>query len=284
MAPFAPFLSDKIYNLLCPDKESVHLENYPSPNRDLINTDLEQGVELMEEVILLGRQIREQEKVKVKIPLKELHIVHRDSATLDTLKPVENYLYSELNVKNIAYSNDESAYVQIICKANGRTVGKRAGKRMKEVMKTVNTLSFDDIAKLDAGETITILGDFTLSLDDVNIQRKPVEGERIVAASPKIVTSLDTSIDRDQILEGLAREVVSRVQNFRKESGLNLDDRISLEISASDNLQEAVTAHQSYIAEQTLATSLQITDQLNLTEQTTLEIEKQTLGLALQKA
>ena len=283
MAPFAPFLADHIYNLLCPNKESVHLESYPSPNFDIIDKDLELGVELMEEVILLGRQIREQEKIKVKIPLKDLHVVHRDSDHLNTLKPIESYLISELNVKKVVYSNDEASYVQIICKANGRTLGKRAGKRMKDLMKEVNTLSFDDIAKLDAGETITVLGNFDLTLDDVNIQRTPVAGDRIVSASPKIIASLDTSIDHDQAIEGLAREIVSRVQNFRKESRLNLDDRIHLQIVAEGDLREAVEQHKDHIAEQTLATQCDLVSEFSTDHQCELDIENSLLGLGISK-
>jgi isoleucyl-tRNA synthetase len=283
MAPFAPFLADHIYLLLCPNKESVHLEEYPSPNLDLIDEDLEKGVDLMEEIILLGRQIREQEKVKVKIPLKDLHIVHREETHLNTIKPIESYLYSELNVKKIIYNNHESDYVQIICKANGRTLGKRAGKRMKDLMKAVNTLSFDDIQKLDTRETLTLLGDFEITLEDVNIQRTPVSGDRVVSASSKIIASLDTSVDRDQALEGLAREVVSHVQSFRKTSGLNLDDRISLELNTSGDLLEAIQGHLATIAEQTLATESKVVEQVEKSQNTTVQIEGNDLTIGLSK-
>lgn len=281
MAPFAPFLSEHIYLLLCPDKESVHLESYPQAKKEFIDVDLERGVELMEEIILLGRQIREQEKVKVKIPLKELHIVHRNSRFLDSIQLIENYLYSELNVKKIYYSRKETSYVQVICKANGRSVGKRAGSRMKQLMKEIQELSFDDIEHLDAGKTLTLLGDFKINSEDVNIQRKPVESKRKIMASSKIIVSLDTDIERSQILEGLAREVVSRVQSFRKQCNLKLDDRISLELNANGDLAEAIQEHQGYICEQTLSLSLSSSTSLTLKHQETFEIENSTLKIAL---
>lgn len=283
MAPFAPFLSEHIFKLLCPAKESVHLEVFPKGDSALTNDDLEKGVALMEEVILLGRQIREQEKVKIKIPLKKLQIAHRDGQYLKTLQPIESYIYSELNVKEISYREDESSFVNVQCKANGRKVGKRAGKRMKELMTAVQALSFEQLQSLDKGETLTLLGDIDITIDDVNIQRQPIESEGKVTASPMIIVSLDTSIDKEQELEGLAREVVSRIQNFRKQSGLQLDDRIELEIAAEGDINEAISLHSNYISEQTLAKKLDLTSTPNGSFISELDIEGHKVNLSLSK-
>jgi len=283
MAPFAPFLAEHIFKLLCPDKESVHLETYPKGNADLTDSDLEQGVALMEEVIVLGRQLREQEKIKVKIPLKQLQIVHRNADYLNTIKPIESYISSELNLKAIAYRVDESSFVNVICKANGRKLGKRAGNRMKDLMNAVQALNFDQLQCLDRGEALTLLGDIEITLDDVDIQRQPIESEGKVSASALIIVSLDTTIDREQELEGLAREVVSRIQNFRKQTGLQLDDRIHLEMQCEGDLSEAIQLHETYISEQTLAKKCTLVTQPKGEATTEVEIEKHALIISLSK-
>ena len=284
MAPFAPFLSEHIFKLLCTSKESVHLETFPKGQAELTNRDLEQGVALMEEVILLGRQLREQEKIKVKIPLKQLQIVHREAHYLDTIKPIESYIYSELNVKSIQFREDEASFVNIQCKANGRKLGKRAGKRMKDLMKEVQALGYEQLQTLDRGESLILLDDIEIMLDDVDIRRQPIESEGKVSASPKIIVSLDTSIDREQELEGLAREFVSRIQNFRKEAGLQLDDRIHLEVQADGDLTLAIEAYSDYICEQTLAKGLKINQNPQGTATSTVEIENHNLKISLSKA
>ena len=284
MAPFAPFLSEKIYLLLRPGAESVHLEDYPRADQGFVDADLERGVALMEEVIQLGRQIREQEKVKVRIPLKELHVVHRDASLLKTLKPVENYLQSELNVRKIITASDEQAYVQISCKANGKTLGPKAGSRMKDVMAAISKLNYTDIRQLDEGRPIAILDGFEVHSEDVLIRRTPVEGERKTAATPGIIVSLDISVERDQIIEGMAREVVNRVQNFRKQSGLALDDRIHLKCLAEGDLALAIESHRDSICEQTLALKLDLVPELACGKEDTFEVEGLVLKLALEKA
>lgn len=283
MAPFAPFLSEHIFKLLCPEKESVHLESFPQGHSELTDSNLEQGVALMEEVILLGRQLREQEKIKVKIPLKQLIIVHRDKKHLETIQPIESYIYSELNVKSILFREDEESFVNVQCKANGRKLGKKAGKRMKDLMKEVQALSYEQLQTLDQGNTLTLLGDIEITLDDVDIRRQPIESEGKVSASPKIIVSLDTSIDKEQELEGLAREVVSRIQNFRKQSGLKLDDRIQLELQGEGELNQAIEAHSGYICEQTLAKNLTLKNDPQGAEITDVDVEKQNLKIALSK-
>jgi isoleucyl-tRNA synthetase len=136
---------------------------------------------------------------------------------------------------------------------------------------------------LDRGENLTLLDDIEISLDDVDIRRQPIESEGKVSASPKIIVSLDTSIDKEQELEGLAREVVSRVQNFRKQSGLKLDDRIELELQGEGELNLAIETHSGYICEQTLAKGLTIKPSPQGTEITDVDVEKQSLKIALSK-
>lgn len=286
MAPFTPFLADHLYTLLTDNQgtESVHLEDYPRAEEKQIDQNLEQGVKLLEEVILLSRNLREQNKIKVKIPLKELLIVHRNPKVLATLKPVENYLHSELNVKTITYKNDEENFVSLAVKPNGATLGKRVGSKMGELTKAIAQLQYADIQKLDAGEKLTLAG-FEIDLNDVKIFRTPIKGKFPSASSSAVIVALDISIDRSQELEGLAREVVSKIQKLRKDSRLNLDDRIQLQLSTSDkDLQEAVEMFKTYISEQTLTTQLDLVQKISLSHSQDAEIDGLKLNLGLKKS
>ncbi|MBN8554310.1 MAG: isoleucine--tRNA ligase [Deltaproteobacteria bacterium] len=286
MAPFTPFLADHLYTLLTDNQgtESVHLEDYPRAEEKQIDQNLEQGVKLLEEVILLSRNLREQNKIKVKIPLKELLIVHRNPKVLATLKPVENYLHSELNVKTITYKNDEENFVSLAVKPNGATLGKRVGSKMGELTKAIAQLQYADIQKLDAGEKLTLAG-FEIDLNDVKIFRTPIKGKFPSASSSAVIVALDVSIDRSQELEGLAREVVSKIQKLRKDSRLNLDDRIQLQLSTSDkDLQEAVEMFKTYISEQTLTTQLDLVQKISLSHSQDAEIDGLKLNLGLKKS
>lgn len=283
MAPFTPFLADHLYAGLTNKKgcESVHLETFPRADEKLINRSLEQGVQLLEEVILLSRNLRDQNKVKVKIPLKELLVIHRKPEVLETLKPLENYLVSELNIKKVTYRQDEENFVQVSVKANGASLGKRVGPKMGEVTKAISQLSFGDVQRLDAGETIDIVG-FAISTQDVKIFRTPMKGQFPSASSSVITTALDISIDRSQELEGYAREIVNRIQKLRKDSKLNLDDRIHLQIHTTDaDLKAAVEQFKDYIADQTLTKNLELVTALKLSNQETAEIDGKSISLAL---
>jgi isoleucyl-tRNA synthetase len=283
MAPFTPFLSEHIYLLLTKnsEKESVHLEEYPRTNAKLIHPDLEEGVALLEESILLSRNIREQNKIKVKIPLKELSIIHRKASLLKTIEPLENYLTSELNVRKITYRNDEDSYVSVTVRPNGKVLGPRVGGKMKDLAKAIPQLGYEDILKLDSGEKLTIC-DIEIGADDVMIFRKPVDGQHPTASSNKIIIALDTSIDRGQELEGLAREVVNRIQKLRKDSKLNLDDRIRVQLKADGDIAEAITSNKDYIQDQTLANELALTD-VTFKSAEDFEVEKQNLRIGLER-
>jgi isoleucyl-tRNA synthetase len=286
MAPFTPFLADHLYLLLTKNKaeESVHLDQYPRAHANQIDLKLEEGVSVLEEVLVLGRNLRDQSKIKVKVPLKELVVIHRKPEHLDTLRPLENYIRSELNVKTVSYRHDEESFVSLTAKANGASLGKRVGSKMGEVTKLIAQLKYADIQKLDLGEKLN-LSDFAIGAEDVKIFRTPVAGEKPVAASSAIIVALDSSINRDQELEGLAREVVNRIQKLRKDSRLQLDDRIKLQVSAKDaDLSEAIERFSSYIQEQTLATSLARSSAISFSSSQTFEIDGAALEIGLEKS
>ncbi len=282
-APFAPFLSESIFQKLktTAHAESVHLEDYPRANAAEIDLNLESGVALLEEVILLTRNLREKHKIKNKIPLNELKIVHRKPEVLKSLQPLESYLLSELNVKKISYEQQEKDYVHVQIKANGATLGPKVGGQMKQLMKQIGEMGMDELSQLDEGRHI-ILGGFEIRAEDVKVNRTPVEGSFPVQASSKIIVALDTRVSREQELEGLSREIVNRVQKHRKDSKLQLDDRIKLFISSEESsLMEALRTHSEYIKSQTLALELEVTPTTGRESQS-YEIDGQNLKIGLE--
>lgn len=258
MAPFAPFLSDHIYLELKSfnknTEESVHLCDYPSANNDFINHTLEDAVDRMQQIILLGRQKRNQEQIKVKTPLKTLTVLHKDQKLLDEISKLEIYIQTELNVKEVNYSTEEDKYIKLFAKPNSPVLGKRLGKKFGQVMGMIKNLKEDDLAKYESGKPIQIAGE-ELSGVDLFIFREAKEGTE--ALSNRLISiNLECKLDQDLIDEGLAREIVNRIQRTRKDSGFEVTDRISATISGSPELITAAKKHEAYITKETLCDEL----------------------------
>lgn len=261
MAPFAPFLAESIYRELPLGEhapESIHLCQYPVADKELIEPKLEQAVARMQQVILLGRHKRNQEKIKIRYPLHELTIIHKDRELLDEIARLEDYIKSELNVKTVTYSTDEGRFVNLYAKANASILGKRLGKRFKHFQQKIEKLTSEDINHLQvAGETV-IDGE-TFAGDDILIFREPMEGTGTLS-NRFISISMDCVLTPALIGEGLAREVINRIQNTRRDSGFNIADRIRLDINASNGIREAIAQHQQHIMHETLALEMNLVD------------------------
>lgn len=259
MAPFAPFLSDFIYLELAKlggkSKESVHLESYPEFNSDRINTKLEDAVNRMQQVILLGRQKRNQKQVKVKTPLKELTIIHQDKTLLDEIQKLESYIKIELNIKDIAYSQDESKYIKLYAKPNSPILGKKLGKKFGAFRKLIESIDSATLNKIEAGENIELNGE-TLEAEDLLIFREAQPGSESIS-NRLISIELSCELDQELIMEGLAREVVNRVQKTRKDKDFNITDRINIFFNATDELKSAIEKHSAYIMSETLGQNIQ---------------------------
>ena len=259
MAPFAPFLSEHIYQQLAvfgakDQPESVHLCEYPVADEKLMKPALEDAVGRMQQLILLGRQKRVQENIKVKTPLRKLSVIHKDPALLKEISKLEEYIKGELNVKEIGYDTDESKYITLYAKPNLPVLGKRLGKEMGRYMKAIQGLSGADLEKLEATGSITLQGqDF--SVDDFLIFREAKPGTS--ALSNRLISiDLDCNLDDSLIREGLAREVVNRIQKTRKDIGLKVDDRIKVEFECDSELSAAILEHSEYICRETLSSTL----------------------------
>ena len=260
MAPFAPFLAETLYQAMPKTKHaplSVHLCTYPEPDSDRINPLLETAVTRMQHVILLGRQKRNQDKVKIKYPTKVLKVLHQDNALLSEISKLEGYILTELNVKSVRYETNESDYIDLFARPNSPVLGKRLGSRFKHFKQRIDALSSAEIQALQTEKSIT-LDDQTFSIDDILVFREARPGTDAVS-NRFISIDLDTTLDDELIAEGLAREMISRIQKHRKDLGLQVVDRIHLSASGSNDLMAALDLHRAYVLKETLGLDLVIT-------------------------
>ncbi len=284
MAPFAPFLAEATYRnlarVLPTRRESVHLEKFPEADRSLIRPELEEAVSVMEALVLSGRNYREQIKVKAKIPLKRMTVIQRDAQVIENLRRFEPYFKDELNIRDISYRTDEEKFVQITAKANFQALGKRLGARMKEFAGAIGKWTIQDILALEAQGSLEINGE-KITLSEVEIRRAPMGNNANIVTHPRVTLEFDPTVEQEQILEGLAREVVRKVQAARKSADFNLDDRIALEISCTGSLLEAVKAHQPMIQSETLAAQFTLTPEPSGTLVESIDLDGDTLKLGV---
>lgn len=286
LAPFVPFIADEIYGNLrriagqdLP--ESVHLASFPAVQENLIKPALEDGVARMEQVIEMGRSLRVKHQVKVKIPLKELKILHRSQAILDKLEPLEGYIREELNVVRISYQTEEEQFVKFYAKPNAKLLGPKYGRELGKVGTTIAALYPEQLLALEAGSTVEHSG-YSFSPDDVLIYRES-RGSDNIASNRFISIVLDLTVDEEQRKQGLARELVSAIQKLRKEAGYQVEDRIGLHIVASSDIRTVVDEYRDYLSRETLAVALEFGQGSGDIEKT-VEIQDETVWIALTKS
>ncbi|MDZ7685135.1 MAG: class I tRNA ligase family protein [Gammaproteobacteria bacterium] len=281
MAPFAPFLSEEIFQQMKPFSHieqpiSVHLCSYPEPEKGLIDPTLERAVTRMQHIILLGRQKRNQEKIKTRYPLPELTVIHKDQALLDEIAKLANYLQAELNVKRVEYSTDEQQFIDLYAKPNSPVLGKRLGKDFKRFKDLIEALSTEEINRLQATGEITLEGE-SFAADDILVFREAREGTN--AVSDRFVSiDIDCALTDELVQEGLAREVINRVQRSRRDLGFNVVDHIDIRYSASELLARAMSTHADYIKGETLAATMEAVEDVG-SDALDFNIEKEKLSV-----
>ncbi|MBL6717469.1 MAG: isoleucine--tRNA ligase [Pseudomonadales bacterium] len=271
MAPFAPFLSETLYQRLrdLGDRDalprSVHLCAYPEAEAARMDRRLEVAVDRMQQVILLGRQKREEARLGLRQPLAKLTVIHRDGGLLDDIRALEVELARELNVKEIAYSTDETAFIRLYAKANFKQLGRRLGKEMKRYAAAIAALGPEAIEAFVETGTLTLEGEH-FGEGDLEVFREPQPATE--ALSNRFITiNLSTELTPALRQEGLAREVVNRIQRARKDAGFHVSDRITVHYAAEAPLDAAIDVHGAYIGGETLAVAL--VPEANLVEEAT---------------
>lgn len=260
MAPFAPFLSETLYQRLrdLGDRSalprSVHLCAYPEAEAARMDPRLEVAVDRMQQVILLGRQKREEARLGLRQPLAKLTVIHRDGTLLDDIRALEVELARELNVKEIAYSTDESAFIRLYAKANFKQLGRRLGKEMKRYAAAIAALGPEALEAFVETGTLELEGE-RFGEGDLEVFREPQPATE--ALSNRFITiDLSTELTPALRQEGLAREVVNRIQRARKDADFHVSDRITVRYAAEAPLDAAIEAHGAYIGGETLAVGL----------------------------
>ncbi|WP_127718151.1 isoleucine--tRNA ligase [Halobacteriovorax sp. HLS] len=284
MAPFAPFLAEYTYAELKKFNSdevevSVHLCDYPVANENKIKPKLEDAVDRMQQLILLGRQKRNQVQIKVKTPLARLTIIHKDQDLLDEISKLETYIQSELNIKSIEYSTEEDKFIKLFAKPNFKVLGKKLGKRMGQFGKLIQAMNAQDLASLEDNGFIELGGE-KLITEDIDIFREAKEGTEAVS-NRYISIDMDVVLTDELVEEGLAREVVNRIQRSRKDLGFNIDDRITIEFSGDEQICASVLKHSEHIARETLANSISKSDNNTGIE---FNIDDHNIKLAINKA
>jgi isoleucyl-tRNA synthetase len=292
MAPFAPFLSEHLYQSLAKlagqpaQPNSVHLCDYPEAEAVKVKPGLETAVERMQQVILLGRQKREEVKIGLRTPLARLTIVNSDAALLEDMRSLESYVLDELNVQSVEYSADESAYIELCAKPNFPLLGKRLGKRMKAFAGAIANLDVGQISELqNNGEIqLTVAGESeAFNSEEIQVQQQARAGTNTVSNS-QIAVDLDCELTPELIRGGYAREVVNRIQRARKDQGFDVSDRIAVTYAADGDLAQAIAEHRDYLMGETLCVDLQGADEEALPDGATdTEIDGHTLRFTIQR-
>ena len=261
MAPFTPFLAETIYRDLLhfyqhPESqpESVHLCDYPKANTAIIDRELEAGVTRLQHILLLGRQKRNDLKIKIKTPLATLTVIHKDQHMLDEIKKLAPIIQAELNIKSIVYTQEEDQFIKLYAKPNSPVLGKRLQQRFGHFRQQIEALSHDQITALEEHGALTI-DDETFTPDDILIFREAKSGTD-VCTNRYISIVLDSQLTQTLIDEGIAREIVNRIQKTRKELNFNVSDRIHIRYQCNPELEKIIEQHKQYICGETLGLSL----------------------------
>ena len=253
IAPISPFVADEIYINLT-GEESVHLADYPVCDKKLINAKLEEKMDLVIELISTARNIREEAKIKVRQPISE--VIFEDKYK-STIKEFESLICEELNAKKVVWAKDMGEYLTVGYKPNFKEVGKTLGSNISKFQEYLKNITEEDAKLLEAGELKLDFDGITHTIDNTyvlkDIQSK--DGYAAVMLNYKKV-AINTVLTQDLINEGLAREIVSKIQNLRKTSNFDIADRIEIEYSADKEVKDALKQFKKYVMDEVLATKL----------------------------
>jgi isoleucyl-tRNA synthetase len=280
-ASIAPFYMDQLYTDLVAvsgkgNATSVHLSDFPVADEIAIDTDLEERMAIAQQVSSMVLSLRKKESLKVRQPLQKIMVPILDEKFKRQLEEVEDLILSETNVKELEYLMDTRGVLVKSIKPNFKTLGPKYGKIMKQIAAAVNQFGADKITEIEAkGELeIEIEGqNVVLELTDVEISTQDIPGWLVITEKGTTV-ALDITISPELREEGIAREFVNRIQNLRKDSGLEVTDKIHLKILSHQEINDAVNNNKDYICSETLAGQLDLVDELKQNEGLSVEIEE----------
>jgi isoleucyl-tRNA synthetase len=269
-APIAPFFMDRLYldlNAVTKKEtfESVHLAEFPKVDTSTIDKVLERKMENAQTISSLVLSLRAKEKIKVRQPLQKIMIPVDSKQQKQEIEAVADLIKHEVNIKDIELLEDASDILVKQIKPNFKILGPRFGKDMKLISSTINAFSAEDIKKIEQNGTLDVEvngKNITLGLDDVEITSQDIEGW-LVANEGALTVALDVTISEELRKEGIARELVNRIQNLRKDSGFEVTDRIDVQLQKDAQIEAAISSNEAYIKSETLTEDLKIMDTIN---------------------
>ena len=259
VAPITPFITDDIYTKLT-NGESIHLTDFPEYDESKVNEKIEKRMDLVKDLISLGRNAREEAKIKVRQPINEVILDGNNKELISDLTPLIN---EELNVKNVTFVSDLTEYMTLSVKPNFRVCGRMFGKNINEYAKELEKLSQKDITTLQNGGSIIIKfneEDLEVNSEMVEIRVSSKEGYDAAFLNDNFIV-IDTTLTDELLLEGIARELVSKVQNLRKEKDFDIADRIKLYYNG--DIKDVISKFEDYIKSETLSTEIIESDKLD---------------------
>ena len=288
-APIAPFYMDRLFldlNLVSKRTicESVHLADFPSLNKSSIDKKLEIQMELAQQACSLVLGLRKKHSLRVRQPLQKILIPVLQKEMAEDFQHMKELILSEVNVKELELLTEGTALLVKNIKPNFKTIGPKYGKQMKDIASLVAQFSQQDITEIEkTGKWNTVIDacEINLEMEDFEISAQDIPGW-LVASEGGITVALDTTLSPELKNEGIAREIVNRIQNLRKDSAFDVTDRILLKINTSEAIQTAILANKSYICDEVLANEISFEALPNSAFCTDIEAEKDTY-IAIQK-
>ena len=285
ISPIAPFYADRLFqDLVGSNTDSVHLQDWPKPEKNWIDQKLNQKNQLIQKMSSLILAIRKKEKIKVRQPLQKVVIPSLGEEGNQYIKSSLDFLKQEVNVKEIEILDANSDFIVKQAKPNFKTLGPKYGKQMKQIQTAVNLLNQEQIKQFVEQGRYTIEIDeqlVSLEAQDLDISTKDIDGW-LVNTDGEVTVALDITITEDLRLEGIARDIVNRVQNIRKDNDYNLDDRIKVEMSKNSTIESVLDIHKNYICGEVLADDIVWNE--NLTENSeSIELDFGSVAIQVQK-
>lgn len=289
MAPIAPFYADQLFCDLIAvtgreQVESVHLSDFPVCNEAWIDKGLEERMQLAQDVSSMVLALRRKVNIKVRQPLQTLMIPVADGHQQESIEAVKKLILSEVNVKELKFVDNAAGILVKRVKPDFKKLGPRYGKIMKKLAAAIQTMAQPDILAFEAAGryTLTVDGqEAVVELSDVEIISEDIPGW-LVANEGRLTVALDITVTEALRKEGLARELVNRIQNLRKSSGLDITDKVNVTILSTDEMDEAIQEYNAYIRGQVLASVVEITDVIS--DATQLDFEDFKLSVRVEKA
>ncbi len=287
MAPIAPFYSDRLYSDLIKatgkdNVVSIHLADFPKVNESLIDKDLEERMQIAQDISSMVLALRRKVNIKVRQPLSSIMVPVLDAHQKQAIEAIQSLILNEVNIKEIKYLDDSSGILVKKIKPDFKKLGPRYGKIMKDLATAISELPQQSISQLEKEGKfeLSVLGQVAeILIDDVEIISEDIPGW-LVANEGKLTVALDITVTDDLRKEGIARELVNRIQNIRKSNGYEITDKIRVVIQSDERINEAVNEFKEYIANQVLANNVMLD---NLTEGTELDLDEIKLLVRIEK-